>query len=479
MGYLTFSSFDISSGRKKIYMWMYSTGYVDTQANGGFRIGVGDGTNRRYYYVGGSDFFGFQVGPWSCFVLDPQNLPSNYYQAAGSAAPDFSAVTQVGWGNKTLAKSLGGAENFFLDISRWGAGIRIEGGTSGDPGTWSEIAADDASKTADKAYGIVRELAAGVYGVQGDITFGDDGTGDSYFEDFDSIVVFENNGPAAVLVSLNGNSTGTNSFVHGAIVGSGDSASGRNGVTYYGAGPTVTFDLDDSNFDTIDIYGSKFASIAGGVTLPTDTGADVIGTTFDGCGQIIANQCVIRDCGFLNYTADADGALLWNASINIKNSRFIANADATNDPHAIEHPASGTFNYYGLSFTGNDYDINFSAASGTLTINADASSNPSTYEITSGGTSVTINNSVTLTLSGLIANTEVRIYRTGTTTEEDGVENSGTSFDYVYNYPTGWNVDIVIHNVEYQYIRIENFPLASSDATIPIQQIPDRNYFNP
>jgi len=479
MMYLTFTSFNISTNRNKIYVWLYSTGYIDTMANGGFRIGVGDGTNRRYYYVGGSDYFGFQVGPWSCFVLDPQNLPTNYYQAAGTGAPNFAAVTQVGVGCKTLAKSLGGVENFFVDIARWGPGIRVEGGTSGAPGTWAEIAADDASKTADKAYGMVRELAAGVYGVQGDIIFGDDGTGDSYFDDSDAIVVFEDTGPAAVNVTLSGNSTGTNSFVHGSIVGSGDAASGRNGVTYFGAGPTVTIDLDDSNFDTVDIYGSKFQSIAGGVTLPTDTGADVIGTTFDQCGQIIPNQCVIRDCLFSNFTADADAALLWNSTINIKNSRFVANADATNDPHAIEHPDAGTFNYYGLTFTGNDYDINFSAASGTLTINADSASDPATYEITGSGTSVTINNTVTLTLAGLVTNTEIRIYRTGTTTEEDGVENSGTSFAYVYNYPTGWNVDIVIHAVEYEHIRLNDFPLASTDATIPIQQRPDRNYSNP
>jgi hypothetical protein len=476
--YLTFTSFDISDSRNKIYMWMYSTGYLDTTANGGFQIGVGDGTNRRYYYVGGSDFFGFQVGAWSCFVLDPQNLPTNYYQAAGSAAPDFSAVTQVGWGNKTLAKSLGGNENFFLDIARWGPGIRVEGGGASTQGTLAELAADDASKSADKAYGMIRELATGVYGIQGDIIFGDNGTADSYFEDADAIVVAEDSGPAAVEISLSGNSTGTNSFVLGAKVGSGDTAQGRNGVTIMSAGPTLTIDLDDSNMDTVQVYGSKFFATST-ITLPTDTTAEIIGTTFDQCGQVTANQAIIRACTFSGYSPDGDAALLWNSTINIKNSQFIANTDGTNDPHAIEHSASGTFTYIGLTFSGNDYDINFSAASGTLTITATAGSDPASYEITGSGTSVTINNSKTLTLSGLIANTEVRIYRTGTTTEEDGVENSGTSFGYSYNYPTGWNVDIVIHKADYEHIRINNFALGSSDATIPIQQRFDRNYENP
>ena len=476
--YLSFTSFDMSGTRQKIYMWMYSTGYLDTQANGGFQIGVGDGTNRRYYYVGGSDFFGFQVGPWSCFVLDPQNLPANYYQAAGTGAPDFSAVTQVGWGNKTLAKSLGGAENFFLDIARWGAGIRVEGGGASTQGTLAELAADDASKSADKAYGIIRELASGVFGIQGDLTFGADGAADSYFEDFDGIITAEDTGPAAVHIDVAGNSTGTNSFVLGAKVGTGDTAQGRNGCTIMSSGPTLTIDLDDSNMDTVQVYGSKFYATST-IVLPTDTTAEIIGTTFDQCGQVTANQAIIRACTFSGYSPDGDAALLWNSTINIKNSQFIANTDATNDPHAIEHPASGTFTYTGLTFSGNDYDINFSAASGTLTITATAGSDPATYEITGSGTSVTINNSKTLTLSGLVANSEVRIYRTGTTTEEDGVENSTTSFAYSYNYPTGWNIDIVIHKADYEHIRITNYALGAADSTIPIQQRFDRNYSNP
>lgn len=83
----------------------------------------------------------------------------------------------------------------------------------------------------------------------------------------------------------------------------------------------------------------------------------------------------------------------------------------------------------------------------------------------------------TLTLTNLKENTEVRIYAAGTTTELAGVENSTTTFSW--GFSTVQNIDIAIHNVQYEYIRFENFALSNSDITIPIQQRLDRNFLNP
>lgn len=85
----------------------------------------------------------------------------------------------------------------------------------------------------------------------------------------------------------------------------------------------------------------------------------------------------------------------------------------------------------------------------------------------------------TLTLTNLVANSEVRIYTAGTQTELDGVELSGTSFGYTYTYVPSTFVDIVVHKEDYKYVRIEDYELGSGDAGLPIQQIFDRNYSNP
>jgi len=94
---------------------------------------------------------------------------------------------------------------------------------------------------------------------------------------------------------------------------------------------------------------------------------------------------------------------------------------------------------------------------------------------TQDGTVNIINPSV-LTLTGLQPNTEVRVYEAGTINEVGGVENSGTveSFDLLGISA----VNIVILSLQFEYLRLENVPTLS-DITLPIQQLPDRNYENP
>lgn len=84
----------------------------------------------------------------------------------------------------------------------------------------------------------------------------------------------------------------------------------------------------------------------------------------------------------------------------------------------------------------------------------------------------------TLSLTGLKENSEVRIYSAGTTTELTGIENSTTQFDYEYTYSAGTYVDIVILHLDWNYYKISNYLLSSSDATLPIAQITDRVYSN-
>jgi len=80
-----------------------------------------------------------------------------------------------------------------------------------------------------------------------------------------------------------------------------------------------------------------------------------------------------------------------------------------------------------------------------------------------------------LNLTGLKANSEIRVYDAGTATELAGVENSGTSFTATLVQSS---VDIVIHSLGYEYQKIEGAD-TSSNLTLPIQQRVDRNYSNP
>jgi len=78
---------------------------------------------------------------------------------------------------------------------------------------------------------------------------------------------------------------------------------------------------------------------------------------------------------------------------------------------------------------------------------------------------------------------EVEVYYENTTTsgeivELGGVENSSSSFQYLYNYTDNTYVDIVIHHLNYQYFRMDSYELPEADTSLPISQVVDRSYLN-
>ena len=150
--------------------------------------------------------------------------------------------------------------------------------------------------------------------------------------------------------------------------------------------------------------------------------------------------------------------------------------------NAIHMGAAGTYTFVGNTFTGYGISGSPSAAiyhdsGGHLIINVQDGDSPGVYNV--GGSTAEVNNPVILTLSGLVSGSEVRIYEAGTITELDGVENSSTTFDFPYTFAASTYVDIVIHHVDYVYLRIETLLLSDTSGTIPIDQQFDRWYSNP
>lgn len=80
-----------------------------------------------------------------------------------------------------------------------------------------------------------------------------------------------------------------------------------------------------------------------------------------------------------------------------------------------------------------------------------------------------------LTISPLIAGSEVRIYQAGTLNEIAGIENSGISFAQSINAAS---VDIIIHRPSYQYVKVGGVDMTSGDVSVPISQVFDRQYGN-
>jgi hypothetical protein len=150
-----------------------------------------------------------------------------------------------------------------------------------------------------------------------------------------------------------------------------------------------------------------------------------------------------------------------------------------NNLNAIEITTSGTYNFNGLQFSGNTWQVDFSGT-GTATINPSNGSNVAQGNVTaSGGGTITVNTpSVNLTFAGLKSGSEVRIIRVSDRVELDGIESSGTSWTFSHTL-AGTIVDIHIINLGYQWYSIVDYELIGANATIPIQQVQDRNYSNP
>ena len=82
---------------------------------------------------------------------------------------------------------------------------------------------------------------------------------------------------------------------------------------------------------------------------------------------------------------------------------------------------------------------------------------------------------VTLTLTGLVAGSDVTILAAGTETVlATQEENVGTTFNYVYETPA--NIDVAIYTPGYIPFFIRNYAAGSTDSSLPCAQVADVSY---
>jgi hypothetical protein len=494
----------LGTGPHLIYIWMLTTATIGTRANGGLMILIGDGTNRVGYHVGGDNFAPFRVDNnglvgYMCFCIDTEQLstwPFGTTVQAGTRAgleANLNNITQIGTGCQVLAKAIGGAVNYWNDIIRHGiatninsSGLTILGGTSGSPGKFTEIEAEDRSIANQKAHGVIRELGTGVFGVQGTLRFGDQGTGSSWFEETNTTLIFENRGFKSdrYKIVITDNGVGTTTFKLGVKVGTGTEALGTDGVTLFSS--TGTGALFDSGTDTdvtdVFIYGSTFNGFSNGIILRDPQ--EFIGNIVSNSGTIEPNGAFMFNCDIINSIATS--ALLWNFNGNTNGKLDGCSFLSRGSGHAIELGSNTPTN---ISFT----NISFSNYGANETTDA-AVYNNSGKEINitiAGGSTPTVRNGVgsttniiagltTITLTNLQPNTEIRVYKddSGQNGDEiDGIENSSTSFSF--SADANETINIIINSLNFLPADIWGFVVPSNDTTIPISQFPDRQYFNP
>jgi hypothetical protein len=424
--YHTITSEDYSN--RTIFGWMRSGG-PDTEANDGFGIYLSDGTDSIAYTTGGSDNFGFFFGGWSMFRLNTADRPTNFITIAGSEASlTITAITRVGYAGNFPAKAAGNSNNVAWDVLRYCANanpaLLVEGGTTGDRGTFAEIVTEDESSS--NAWGIIRVLVPGskTYELNFGVQIGSLDA-DSYFDDADFQLIINGAIPDA-----------------GAGISAGSMdvdcvgwASGTNVVNFdnffvqsIGAVSNWTMSAD---LDTANWTNGTFVD-CGTFTFPAaDVGnKKVENVIFTNCGQVTFDGTVADNCTF-NGSSNALGAVLWDENSveeNQDNMNFIS--DGTG--HAVEVIPVGagpfTFNIDGWTSsgyeatndgsTGNTFFICDNASDADITINLTNTTGDFAYERKAGYTgTVSVVNNVTLEVFGVTKGARVSMHDTTGGTE--------------------------------------------------------------
>jgi hypothetical protein len=376
-----------------IYMWVFQRGAPLTTSAGGLGVVVGDGTNTMAYYVAGNDEKGFShdsVSPYfQCMVIDTNSseLPSSKGTVAGSeGSMSWGALTQFGgWADNGTEKAVGGVANYFWDAVRVGNwGLRIAGGTTGARGTFVEIATADEATSG--AYGVFRALSSGLYGAQSALTFGST-SADSYFEDSDFVLVFEDR-PVAddkFFIDVEGDSGSTNVFIL------------TNG-TIKSAGPAVKLDFTNADINTLTLTGCLFADLKNSILFSNSTtasGHSVTGCTFNNIDQIDPGDVTFEYNTISNYQGSTSGALLLDADGTDNWTDLSFKSFGTG--HAIYITAAGEYDFTNFTYdnyassdgsTGNEVIYNNSG--GTVTLNISGGDTPTVRNGTGANTVLVI-----------------------------------------------------------------------------------------
>ncbi|MDX1493535.1 MAG: hypothetical protein R3253_05730 [Longimicrobiales bacterium] len=475
------------------YVWVNCgiVGLLDTKANGGFRIRFCGATVTDFFefYVGGSDSWPTAVeGGWVQFVVDIEATPSN----TGGTPPATSAVRYVGWAGVTGGTMPKMVDNTWIDEIRrlpdGNPGVIIEGQNNG-PTDWSW---EDVISQLGVGVGTVKLGPGGSIVLNTPVQFGINDATTHGFSDTNKILLWENQefAPSDLYkLSALGNSGGTTNVTFGVKTGTGDDATGAQGVTIAAAAGGVRWamDFDDPNLDAINFYGCSLQH--GGDFQLDNSAVSCISTAYVDCSSAVVSNSEQLRCKVIDAnTADGVAFMTTDDLGDLVFCEF-----EFSDGHAIEltTPRVANQTSKGNRFSGyalqagnaNDRAI-YNNTAGAVAISVTSGGVGTEHSYRNGtSASTTVNANTNVTFTGMKDNTEVRVYDAGDGSEIAGIENatagSPGNRSFTWSDASGNVVDYVVHSEAYETIRVEGYTVPGSDASIPIQQRIDRNYANP
>lgn len=520
-----------TNGAVMVWIYFACPNAISLEASGGLQCISGqDVNNYKRHYVRGSDTYTY--GGWLCIPFDPANATD------GTAYGTPSATVQyLGWSASVMA-TISKGNPYGVDAIRYGrCELAFTGGDSGSYATFAGAVTQNDNIT--NRWGLLQDVG-GSYLQQGLILFGKSTQTTTFRARNASNVAtlttsaahLLNVGDTVVITGVGG--SGYNATAVVTVVGSTTTFSyantgGSEGTTADTGGYiNAVCDFRDSNrvltiantkkvpsafnayevrnvSSRIDLTGVSIVTLGtisrGNWSTTDDADINITGCTFTDMGTFgfLAQSTILTTifrrtdvittggatftvCTFDNNRASKAvlAASTTEASL-ISNSTFIS--DGTGYGMEISGSAANmtltgnTFTGYqayqeGGTTTGNEA-LYVNIVTGSMTITISGGSTPS-YR--TSGAAVTISSGYTLTLTGLVNGSDIVILAAGTSTERVNVnENSGTTYGHGYT-DSGTSVDIGIFKIGYVPFYIRSYTLAASNASLPINQILDRNY---
>ena len=456
------------------FLKMYVSDFSDVNTTYGCEMRIGS-SNADYYdfNVAGS---GANRAPYDQgypaqggYLIAAINPNISAWREGTTGTPALNAVDYFGFAAQFIT---GGAKdvNLAADAIDIGRGLLLTRGDGADAdAVWQDFVTFDQDTLANR-WGVVVSKAGIIYAI-GKLIIGESGTATAFTDTGGDVIIFPDGyvGPGDLGVECDiQNASTVIAIADVQLIGRGSSTTSDTRPDFDVIGTSGTLSLDGTqltNFRQINFTNAT-------------TAISVINALLQ-CELLTQNSSDISDSTIITTSLTSVATLqdpTFGSTTDLHDVAFIQGGAG----HAIEIASAGTYNFNGLTFSGygaNGSDaaaLDITAASGTVTINV---SNGDTPTFKTAGATVVINNNVTVTLTGLQSGSEVRVYDQGTGAEIDGVESSGTSF--AFSDQASNVVDIRIFHIQYLPADIESFTIPTVAASVPVQQVFDRNYSNP
>ena len=381
------------------YVWynFLTAGFLDTAVNGGVRGFTGsNGATDYEEFTAPQITNGTYFGGWANVVIWP-GVADNAGDFNGGTY-DNTSVESFGITYNSTSNIMGNFNNGLVDHITIAEGLQATG--------TGQTFADFEAAEATNIYGIFL-TQNGIFFPQGKLVFGDGSTTTVFTSTGETIVFTEQ--PAGNIAGFYEVAFETGSTATFGNLSSGVTSAGSS----FGCASTAqTFVWNVNGTATLNFYASTL-DCANAVNL--NSSSTFQGSTVSNSGQIDVGGGTINDCVITSSTTGVtSGALAIDSPAEMLN---VTNNTFTNNTNAIEITAAGTYDFDALLFSGNSNVVYFSPTSGDLTINlingtsaiSDTIGVDVIFNILNTAGTLTINNNVQVTISGILGNTEVSV----------------------------------------------------------------------